>query len=174
MRTATLQNLVRIMEGIAEKSARDDAKLGAGLAGHVSLEESLGSGPANATELIPGNSRVYSVLYCAAGRSCCSWEILRQACAEQCCRIWRFSWKAVLGRMPGMTQSWVLSWQATSPAWSKSLGSEPASAAELDPGNSREKSVLYCAAGPSCCSWEILRQACAKQCCRTWHLSWKA
>lgn len=38
-----LQNLAPFMEGIAGKSARDDVKLGAELAGHVNtLEASLG------------------------------------------------------------------------------------------------------------------------------------
>jgi len=59
VRTAALPNLAVSMEGIAGKSARDDAKLGAELAGHVtSLEEYLGSGPANAAELTPSNTRV--------------------------------------------------------------------------------------------------------------------
>ena len=43
VRRALLHNLAAFMEGIAGKSARDDAKLGAELAGHmVSLEASLG------------------------------------------------------------------------------------------------------------------------------------
>ncbi len=112
MRTAALRNLAVSIEGIAGKSAKDDAKLGAKLAGHVtSLEEYLGSGPANAAELTPSNTHVYRVLCCAAGPSCSSWEILSQACAKQCCRTWHLSWKALPERVQRMTSSWVLSWQ---------------------------------------------------------------
>ena len=77
MRKATLGNLAAFVEGIAGKSARDDAKLGAELAAHVaSLEASLGLDWRSQHSLlltIPPLAQVCCVplLSCKASPCCC-------------------------------------------------------------------------------------------------------